>query len=49
MDPAAYFIFGIWLALTFLTPLVALGPIFYILFQNLYNSWQLYQLGKPRP
>ncbi len=34
--------FGIWLALTFIHPVAALGPIFYILFQNLYYSWQLY-------
>lgn len=34
--------FGIWLALSFLNPMAALGPIFYILFQNLYYSWQLY-------
>ncbi|MCB9265819.1 MAG: hypothetical protein H6558_12400 [Lewinellaceae bacterium] len=34
--------FGIWLALAFIHPLAALGPIFYILYQNLYYSWQLY-------
>ena len=38
--------FGLWLALTFLEPTVALGPIFYILFQNLYNSYQLLQIEK---
>ncbi len=34
--------FALWVALTFLSPLIALGPIFYILFQNAYNSWQLF-------
>lgn len=38
--------FGIWLALTFIHPMAALGPIFYILFQNLYYSWQLYVVGR---
>jgi BASS family bile acid:Na+ symporter len=33
--------FGLWLALTFLNPIVALGPICYILIQNLYNSYQI--------
>ncbi len=36
--------FGIWLALTFISPVAALGPMFYILYQNLYNSWQLYRM-----
>lgn len=35
--------FTIWLALTFVSPLAALSPIFYIFWQNLYNSWQLWQ------
>lgn len=38
--------FGIWLALTFISPIAALGPMFYILYQNLYNAWQLYWMGK---
>lgn len=38
--------FTIWLALTFVTPLVALGPTFYIVYHNLYNSFQLYRFGK---
>jgi BASS family bile acid:Na+ symporter len=33
--------FTIWVSLTFLTPIVALGPIFYIIYHNLYNSYQL--------
>lgn len=36
--------FAIWLALTFISPVAAMAPIFYILFQNLYNSWQIYRL-----
>lgn len=40
--------FGIWLALAFLGPMAALGPIFYILYQNLYYSWQLYVAGGGR-
>ncbi len=38
--------FSLWVALSFLSPMVALGPIFYILFQNLYNGWQFMQLNK---
>lgn len=41
--------FGVWLALTFFDPLVALGPMFYILFQNAYNSYQIYQFQKINP
>lgn len=42
--------FIIWVALTFINPLAALGPTFYILYQNLYNSWLIYQAEKrPRP
>mgnify|MGYP001803267665 CR=1 FL=1 len=32
---------SIWICLTFLTPVIALGPMFYIVFQNLYNSYLL--------
>ncbi len=38
--------FALWIALDFISPLVALGPIFYILFQNGYNSLQIYQVEK---
>lgn len=38
--------FAIWVALTFLDPFAALGPMFYIIFQNAYNSWQLARLPK---
>jgi BASS family bile acid:Na+ symporter len=33
----------IYLALTYASPLVALGPTFYVLWHNLWNSWQLHQ------
>ncbi|HXX62237.1 MAG TPA: hypothetical protein VEO56_00460 [Bacteroidota bacterium] len=32
----------IWLALTFVSPMAALGPTFYVICHNLYNSFQLY-------
>lgn len=35
--------FVLWLALTFISPIAALSPIFYIFWQNLYNSYQLWQ------
>jgi BASS family bile acid:Na+ symporter len=38
---------SIWFALTFINPLVALGPIFYILCHNSYNAWQLSRLKSP--
>lgn len=38
--------FVIWVALTFLNPLVAMGPTFYILYHNLYNSWQIYRFER---
>jgi BASS family bile acid:Na+ symporter len=33
--------FTIYLALTYASPLIALGPTFYVLWHNLWNSWQL--------
>lgn len=38
--------FTIWLSLTFVSPLAALGPVFYVLIQNVYISSQLYKKGK---
>ncbi|MFZ1292053.1 MAG: bile acid:sodium symporter [Melioribacteraceae bacterium] len=38
--------FTVWVALTFISPLAVLGPVFYILFQNTYISWQLHQGNK---
>jgi len=35
--------FAIWIALTFMNPLVAMGPTFYILYHNLFNTWQIYR------
>lgn len=35
--------FTIWIGLTYLNPLTALGPTFYVLYHNLYNGFQLYQ------
>lgn len=38
--------FVIWISLTFINPLVALGPMFYILYHHLFNSWSIYQFEK---
>jgi BASS family bile acid:Na+ symporter len=40
--------FVIWIALTFINPLVAMGPVFYILYHHLYNSWSIYRFEKQR-
>jgi len=40
--------FVIWIALTFINPLVAMGPMFYILYHHLYNSWSIYRFEKQR-
>jgi BASS family bile acid:Na+ symporter len=40
--------FTIWLALTFISPVVALGPTFYVVYHNLYSSLQLYAFEKRR-
>ncbi|MEM1122528.1 MAG: hypothetical protein AAGJ18_18940 [Bacteroidota bacterium] len=37
---------GLWIALTYLSPIVALGPIFYIICHNVYNSWQMLSMRK---
>ena len=37
---------GLWLALTYFSPIVALGPICYIIFHNTYNSFQIWQMEK---
>lgn len=42
--------FTIFLAMTYASPLVALGPTFYVLWHNLWNSWQLHRhAGAPPP
>jgi BASS family bile acid:Na+ symporter len=40
--------FVIWIALTFINPIVAMGPTFYILFHHLYNSWSIYRFERHR-
>jgi len=40
--------FVIWIALTFINPLVAMGPMFYILYHHLYNSWSIYRFERKR-
>ena len=40
--------FVIWIALTFINPLVAMGPMFYILYHHLYNSWSIYRFENQR-
>ena len=40
--------FVVWIALTFINPLVAMGPMFYILYHHLYNSWLIYRFEKQR-
>ena len=37
---------GLWIALTYFNPVVALGPIFYIVLHNIYNSIQIWQVEK---
>jgi BASS family bile acid:Na+ symporter len=41
--------FTIYLALTYASPLVALGPTCYVLWHNLWNSWQLHRVGRHDP
>ncbi len=38
--------FTIWISLTFMSPISSLGPIFYVLFQNLYISFELYMIKR---
>jgi len=40
--------FVIWIALTIINPLVALGPMFYILYHHIFNSWAIYQFERKR-
>lgn len=39
-------VFAIWMAYTYLTPLSSLGPGSYVLWQNMFNSWQLWRKRK---
>lgn len=38
--------FVIWIALTFINPLVAMGPMFYIIYHHLYNSFSIYRFER---
>jgi len=38
--------FTMWVALNFISPLVALAPIFYLIYHNSYNSWQIHLLKR---
>jgi len=40
--------FTLYLALTYASPLVALGPTCYILWHNLWNAWQLHRVHQPQ-
>jgi len=40
--------FVIWIAITFINPLVAMGPTFYILYHHIYNSWLIYRFEKQK-
>lgn len=39
-------ILAIWMAQSFLNPIASLGPAAYVLWQNSFNSWQLYRRRK---
>ncbi len=38
--------FTIWIAATYMNPVSVIGPIFYVLFQNIYISWELFKNNK---
>jgi BASS family bile acid:Na+ symporter len=40
--------FTIYLALAYASPVVALGPTCYVIWHNLWNSWQLHLAGRKR-
>lgn len=39
----------IYLAMFYASPLVALGPTFYVVWHNLWNSWQLHRAARTKP
>ena len=39
-------VLAIWMALTFLHPLASVAPASYVLWQNLFNSWQIWRKHK---
>lgn len=36
-------ILAIWLSLTYLNPISSVGPAAYVIWQNIFNSWQMYR------
>jgi BASS family bile acid:Na+ symporter len=42
-------VFTVYLALMYASPLVALGPTFYVIWHNIWNSWQLYRVDYRGP
>lgn len=42
-------VLAIWMAFTFVNPLASIAPAAYILWQNLFNSWQLWSKQKNLP
>ena len=42
-------VFTVYLALTYASPLVALGPTFYVIWHNVWNSWQLHRADRHAP
>ena len=40
--------FTIWIALTYMNPIAVIGPVFYVLFQNIYISFDLYKQSKTK-
>jgi BASS family bile acid:Na+ symporter len=39
-------VLAIWMAQTFLNPVSSIGPGAYVLWQNLFNSWQVWRKGR---
>ena len=39
-------VLAIWMAYTYLNPLSSVGPGSYVLWQNMFNSWQLWKKGR---
>lgn len=39
--------FTVWLSLAFLEPIVALGPMFYLIYHNAYNSYLIFRAKNP--
>lgn len=41
-------ILGIWLALTYLNPVASVGPAAYVVWQNCFNSFQIYRMSRTK-